>query len=437
METQTRVQEIQQNFNNMASRKYTKHYVVIFTMCYVIYFYHYHLLTPEVSCPRLKEDIKQNEILTDPELRPFYNHLIHNASSKISFNSDTERTDFKMNLFRDPRWRSRKPRLKVLLLSYMNSGSTYIGDVIRRNRDVFYVHHPLLVLQTFINENKGRLMFLYERLEVLKKHELKLEKRDNFTLEANRTMKQLAEETIANFLNCNFTALDFASLSNLPRIKDSQTTKFLQCVNEGSLVSYIKCLHLLYELCNKTNINVVNSVQFPLAVSEWMMQEDPGLKVVYLVRDPRATLWTQFNYGVFDWSLKLSKKSRGFCKLMRLDLLAAKTISQRFPNRLLLIRYEDLLDQPEGAFQSIFSFLQMNYTSEIQSYIKQTEVDTECWDCIEKDNNAWRTSMPFEGAKMIDFECELVYKVLGYIPIKNKAYLRDTDTKLEIKDSLM
>ncbi|KAK0043309.1 carbohydrate sulfotransferase 5, partial [Biomphalaria pfeifferi] len=48
------------------------------------------------------------------------------------------------------------PRTKVIVLSYMRSGSTFCGDLVQAHPDVFYVYEPLLYLWDYYVPRKDR-----------------------------------------------------------------------------------------------------------------------------------------------------------------------------------------------------------------------------------------------------------------------------------------
>lgn len=50
----------------------------------------------------------------------------------------------------------------VVILTYMRSGSTFTGDIIQRNPDVFYVFEPLHSVERFLR-GKVNLMFFNHR----------------------------------------------------------------------------------------------------------------------------------------------------------------------------------------------------------------------------------------------------------------------------------
>ncbi|ESO96467.1 hypothetical protein LOTGIDRAFT_159880 [Lottia gigantea] len=411
-----------------------KIYVAVILFCYLCYFIqHFILSTGNMNCMVGERESKRAVLLKDESLEPFYRHIIDQR--KIRQRKKTG--DFKMEPYRDPRWRSRKPELQILLVSYINAGSTYLGNILRQNTRIFYVYHPVVVLLDYIEEYRGERMYLYKKPGGLRRKDLREHRVKNSTTESNVTMKQLSKDLINDFLDCNFTALDIASLTNLPYYHNAQTRNFSNCILDGSLVIYIKCLKLLYEACNNTDVTLVNSVQLPVKTAMSLLIQKPELKLIYLYRDPRATLWTQFNNGVYKWAT-LKRKAKLFCSSLLKDLMTAQNITKMFPNRFVSIKYEDLVRDTKDTFRSMYQILGLGeLPKDVEDYITSGKRIVGCSDCVESDHNAWRLGMPYEGAGIIDMNCARVYKKLGYELITGQEHLRKVNQTLEFQSNFL
>jgi len=86
----------------------------------------------------------------------------------------------------------------------------------------------------------------------------------------------------------------------------------------------------------------------------------PSIKVIGLVRDPRAVLASQIKL----WSSRTLAQGVGFWKhaLQNGERWGAQT------GRYLLIRYEDLIMKPEATLQDICTFLKVAYSASIMQF---------------------------------------------------------------------
>ena len=57
------------------------------------------------------------------------------------------------------------------------------------------------------------------------------------------------------------------------------------------------------------------------------------------------------------------------CQDLEDDLNAAKRLKECYPNKLLVVRYEDLSLNPESETQKILNFLGLQFTKEIKEFL--------------------------------------------------------------------
>ena len=91
------------------------------------------------------------------------------------------------------------------------------------------------------------------------------------------------------------------------------------------------------------------------------------IKVVHLVRDPRAVLSSRSAVG---WESETLKAAR-LCHEMLKDMTLKKNLP---PERYTLVRYEDLADQTEDIVQRLYARLGLSWTEEMRrSVLSHTE----------------------------------------------------------------
>ena len=101
--------------------------------------------------------------------------------------------------------------------------------------------------------------------------------------------------------------------------------------------------------------------------------EDPELKtlqLVFLVRDPRAAAKSRDS---MDWCVSPTcSDPKVLCDDLYHDYLTAVKIKEKFPDRIHLVRYEDLSLDPYNQMDGILKFLNLPLTPQIDKVIAAT-----------------------------------------------------------------
>ena len=76
-----------------------------------------------------------------------------------------------------------------------------------------------------------------------------------------------------------------------------------------------------------------------------------NIKVVHLVRDPRAAFYSA--YKLNKWEVKLVER----CIKLKDDLTSFNILKPKYKNRIMNISYEELMSDTYGKSKELFSFL--------------------------------------------------------------------------------
>ena len=93
------------------------------------------------------------------------------------------------------------------------------------------------------------------------------------------------------------------------------------------------------------------------------------VKIVYLVRDPRATLNSRTAFGWCTKSRDCMEPKR-LCDDIDRDLDAFGQLSKVYSDRLMLVKYETLATEPFKTFGSIFHFACLSFTPSVRETIR-------------------------------------------------------------------
>jgi hypothetical protein len=168
-------------------------------------------------------------------------------------------------------------------------------------------------------------------------------------------------------------------------------------------------------------------------VEELIQEPDLNLKVIVLVRDPRGVMKSR---SAMPWcDQPTCSDIHSVCKNLDSDASAALSIGDKYPKRLLLIRYEDLSINPYDTVEKIIEFLDIPPRPEyIDKYLATHTGKERDEDSSKTKNNVkelsnpygtkrlssettafkWRFSMEEEMIKSIEETCQVPMEKLGY-----------------------
>lgn len=260
------------------------------------------------------------------------------------------------NLSNDPR--AAGPRRKaVVLFSRWRSGSTFMGELLKKaGRGIFYSYEPL-----------------YEYgVHVL-----------NEDVEETR----MAVEEVKHILRCRF---DFGKIEEILR---SNPLLREACKTSG----YCKDANQTAEVCRRSSLHVAKVLRLGLQWARPLLEmEDVDVKIIYMVRDPRAVLSSRARIA---WcTTPTCKDVKTVCSLLEDDLLEAYFLQQDYPTRFHFILYDKFCQTPFAALQELMDFLGLPVTKD-QEKILQSKLPSMDPLSIYKNSSAqfqlWREQASF------------------------------------------
>jgi keratan sulfate 6-sulfotransferase 1 len=247
--------------------------------------------------------------------------------------------------------------LKIILFAYYRTGSTLAGELFNGNPSAFYWYEPLAA----VTEKWG---WVHDKIPPR-----------NFYHFDNRTDKQLTDDIrrtliqpLHNIFSCDFDSFDedvlqhrFMTANYLINSSFSMQP-FKLCIgnNRNCTRQQLEiCRSLLTDKCRNSKLLVVKVIRLHMSIVEDLLNNDPGIHVIHLIRDPRGMLeswWKstpikrrrhQLAESVLDAVL--------VCQRILTDTIVRRQLELKYPNRFQLVRYEDLATKPMEVVNNIYS----------------------------------------------------------------------------------
>ena len=293
-------------------------------------------------------------------------------------------------------------RKNLIIISPGRGGSSFLGSLFNENPHVMYSFEPFFAIT-------GKIFHV------------DLVKGDK----EPKNYKQAFLRVMDGFLKCNLRNLSKTTISAL--LKDRWhllKSKALSKVNlarfSGSLLTS-SCENHKYTVIKILSARVPNKTIETLK-ELFQQQSHYDVKIVHLVRDPRAVVYSRVNLKWMKDHLhpSFSDDVRRICnpilQNIRFGLLSP---SSWLKNHFLVIRYEDLVENTVDITRELYRFAEFDWSTSIDKWIskqaKNTKQGTEysVFRNATTAINGWKNA-PKPFIKAVEDSCRDLMDFLGY-----------------------
>ncbi|XP_072043622.1 carbohydrate sulfotransferase 1-like [Amphiura filiformis] len=292
---------------------------------------------------------------------------------------------------------SAKHNVHVIIISRWKYGSSFTGDILNKNPDFSYFYEPL----------RGKM---YE---------------DN-----NMRAKVIHQDQITmlhDILKCEFTDRNYtwwdANDTKMNCWKSQKFDKSVLCehfVNtKGTVRRYEKkTSRMVEEICRSGKHVAIKTVRVPdLKHLKSIVTDDSlNVKVIQLVRDVRAVYLSRMLWnGGCD--MELSE-----CDELKNNLNYWKDPPSWLKGRYMLLRYEDLADDPIGTVQIIYDFLGLPVPVTVKTWL---QINSKEMSLFVGSAYTWRAIIDYSTIIRVQKHCMETLLMTGYKAINSIKDLKD------------
>ncbi|KAL4229226.1 hypothetical protein ACF0H5_012265 [Mactra antiquata] len=290
----------------------------------------------------------------------------------------------------------------VVIVTYMRSGSSLTGDILQQTPGAFYAYEPFRALFS-MNSSVAKIMYANKTVRL-----------PPFSLEHESKM------TLLHWLKCELDKLPKVTLMDGFMRYGIKTRTFVQCIKTNkSINNFDKCVKRLKHECKISSAIVLKTIRLTVKQIEYFLGDFPNLKIVHLIRDPRATLSSESRLG--QCSVKkggmLGCTSR-YCARVEDDILDVERLNTTFSNRLTQVRYENIAKYPITSAKEIYKFLGFEFNEHVENYIFNITMSGKpdnCLICTTRSNStqhidAWKTKMKRIFIDIVNDRCHYLIK---------------------------
>ncbi|XP_073423925.1 carbohydrate sulfotransferase 1-like [Dendrobates tinctorius] len=331
-------------------------------------------------------------------------------------------------------------RKHILIFTSARSGSSFLGQIFNQNPDIFYLYEPLFHVQDMFTKGLPSI--------------------------DKRSLLGASRDLLHNLFDC-----DFYLLENYikPQPKDHITSSFFRRGSSKALCSPPICnqenesqcmkhcrkinLTLASTSCRSYRTMAIKIIRIPELNHMRTLVDDPRLsiKVVHLVRDPRAVLASRINTFVSQYRSYQIWNSSGR-KPHNMDLTSLINMCTDYSNSLktafsrpswlkgkyMLVRYEDLAKDPIKKANEIYNFLGLPWKEELSSWIEENTNATVAPNSSKfatsrnssKTVENWRLNLHFSIVQTVQNFCNTTLSQLGFQLVDSIQQLKNLSQNL-------
>ena len=323
-------------------------------------------------------------------------------------------------------------RVNVALFAAMRTGSSFVGELLSKRNDFFYLFEPGLRLQSVMKlKNFTQVIHMTKYLELLDGvYRCNYTNLDYFLRYSSMTDYENQRKHIPGLMSpktCVHYRID-------PR--NNRTRRFCDPITPA--IAEAKCKAKKYVMVKMIRIHDINLL-LPL-----IFDKEIKLKVIHLVRDPRGVVASRLMlyYNTFRTAIFSERYYGGpmratveeYCRTWWSNVEIGRYAKEIRKNYLLL-RYEDAADDPYGTASRIYEFLGIgkHIPRKVFEWLVNNTLETVPGTSpysTKRDSKAtseqWRTKLTFDVIKMIENTgmCRKLMDAVGYVPVFDQDDLK-------------
>ena len=207
-------------------------------------------------------------------------------------------------------------------------------------------------------------------------------------------------------------------IADMTYFKNSEVDIFYEykhCMKRTNVTIHEHCMETLKGMCSSRSLHALKTVRMTMQSVEFMLEDNPNLRIIHLVRDPRGVVLSRQHTVSFRGLYSgddMPKEAALYCTQAVEDIKLREVIERRYPGRTLQVVYEDLTQNPMHFAEKIYSFLEEKIPADINAWWFDNTKG------IVKDSKQiaekWQSKLSYGISKSISEVCSEFYRSVKY-----------------------
>ena len=195
-----------------------------------------------------------------------------------------------------------------------------------------------------------------------------------------KEMTRTLVDPLRSIFSCNLTAVDRqVFLTGFMRAHWTRNLSFAlqsfrRCNRWQPVQTLAKCLVPLTDKCRRSDIVAVKVIRLHMSHADQLLSNDADLRLIHVVRDPRGMIesWKRLAAAHRRSMFHMRLNAKLICQRMLTDCRIRSELELKYPGRILLLRYEDLVAAPDTVIDHVYNgLLQLALPSNVVNAIKR------------------------------------------------------------------
>ncbi|CAH1802491.1 unnamed protein product, partial [Owenia fusiformis] len=314
---------------------------------------------------------------------------------------------------------------KILLLTYARGGSTFTAELFNQHPDAFFSYEPLFTTDIKDMADIARRILTNQK---------------NIAVRRGLTYSNHeAQDVINNIFTCHLHRIPLTAVTHhYVMLKGSLSNVYSKCF-VSSLMTWgpTNCLQ---NNCMTSKIRTIKTILLRMNAVKGLLRQNPHLKIIHLVRDPRGILmsrWRTFGKDDVINTAKVGAEAEELCTTMLNDVKLREELAKNHSMSFFYLRYEDLAENPLKIAGDIYDFVDMPFHDTVKAWFAKNDTQGGKFETtrhnMKKTSYSWRDKIPWEFANIIDATCSRINEKLGYKRAESLEQLRDRSFSLRVQ----
>ncbi|XP_048730822.1 carbohydrate sulfotransferase 1-like isoform X3 [Ostrea edulis] len=295
---------------------------------------------------------------------------------------------------------------RVLVLTYLRSGSTLTGDILQQSPKSFYLYEPL-------KKDKSQIFF-----------------NDYACLTSTKNCSDL--------FNCHLKGHEQRVLGKSTGKQSLAVTRAIPDCKASR--SYDICIKKIQKICHESNSIILKTIRVSMDLVRSLLIKFKDIHIVHLLRDPRGIMSSR-RRGGFLRKTDIGVSAKWLCEVFRSNIYHSKALQSQFPNRITTVLYEDIAENPFTVSNELYRNLNLEYSETFDEWLfNHTSAGNTSYSYYgtvrsnsKETSQSWRTKLKFHDVKVIENVCKDVIERLGFRNVVDENDLRNIDNSLRIR----